>query len=89
MMIPYSEFGHLRLASFLPKDDIARVHSGWEFQGHLWHGEALGCSEWPGAGCHVLVLQSVSWTSPNPHTQPHAGPHALRVHKTWHPRLVR
>ena len=46
MMLPYHEFGRLRLASFLPEADLAHVDSGWEFQGYLWHGEALGFSEW-------------------------------------------
>jgi hypothetical protein len=45
MMIPYDDFGRLRLADFLPGADLAQLE-GWEFLDHMWLGEALGFSEW-------------------------------------------
>ena len=45
MMIPYNDFGRLRLATFLADADLAPL-KGWEFQDHMWLGEALGFSEW-------------------------------------------
>jgi len=45
MMIPYDDFGRLRLSAFLPDADLAQLE-GWEFQKHVWLGEALGFSEW-------------------------------------------
>ena len=45
-MISHVEFGRLRLSQFLPEADIAEIDGGWEFQNHLWVGEALGFSEW-------------------------------------------
>lgn len=44
-MIPYADYGRLRLASFLPDADLAQLER-WEFQNHVWAGEALGFSEW-------------------------------------------
>jgi hypothetical protein len=45
MMIPYDEFVRLRLSAFLPDAHLAQLE-GWEFQNHVWLGEALGFSEW-------------------------------------------
>jgi len=44
-MIPYDQFARLRLARFLPAADLAELDN-WEFEEHLWVGEALGFSEW-------------------------------------------
>jgi hypothetical protein len=44
-MIPHEQFGKLRLAHFLARQDIAEL-SGWEFMDDVWLGEAFGFSEW-------------------------------------------
>ncbi|MFC5001236.1 hypothetical protein ACFPIJ_25785 [Dactylosporangium cerinum] len=38
-------FGRLRLADFLPADDVTRIES-WEYLDRSWCGEANGFTEW-------------------------------------------
>lgn len=45
MMIPYSDFARLRLSAVMPDAEIAQLEN-WEFQNHLWIGEAIEFSEW-------------------------------------------
>ena len=45
MMIPCSDFARLRLSAFVPETEIAQLEN-WEFENHLWIGEAIGFSEW-------------------------------------------
>ena len=59
MMIPYDEFGCLRLAAFLPDADLAQLEM-WEFQNHEWLGEALGFSEWLRLQDDPEVLRSLA-----------------------------
>jgi hypothetical protein len=44
-VISYDRFGRLRLADFVPRKRI-RLLQNWEFEGHVWVGEAAGFSEW-------------------------------------------
>jgi hypothetical protein len=59
MMIPYDDFGSFRLGRFLPDDEVAPLED-WEFQGHLWIGEALGFSEWLRLESDSGVLRSLA-----------------------------
>lgn len=59
MMIPYDDFGCLRLAGFLPNADLAHLE-GWEFQDHVWLGEAVGFSEWLRLEDDPEVLRSLA-----------------------------
>lgn len=59
MMIPYDEFGGLRLEHFLPNSELAQLEH-WEFQGHLWIGEALVFSEWLRLESDPDVLRSLA-----------------------------
>jgi hypothetical protein len=59
MMIPYHDFGRLRLAAFVPDADLAQLE-GWEFQNHVWLGEALGFSEWLRLEDDADVLRSLA-----------------------------
>jgi hypothetical protein len=58
-MIPYTEFGKLRLSQFLPAVQVAELDN-WEFEGHLWIGEASGFSEWLRLQSDPLVLRSLA-----------------------------
>src|SRR5262245_55435204 len=44
-MIPYEQFGKLRLKQFLPSRRLAQL-TNWEFMDRIWVGDALGFSEW-------------------------------------------
>jgi hypothetical protein len=43
-VINYERFGRFRLADFLPSKRV-RLLQDWEFEGHVWIGEAVGFSE--------------------------------------------
>jgi hypothetical protein len=59
MMISHADFGRLRLSQFLPEAGLAELE-GWEFQNHIWVGEALGFSEWLRLEGDPAVLRSLS-----------------------------
>ncbi|AMV37533.1 hypothetical protein [Planctomyces sp. SH-PL62] len=44
-MIPYSQFGLLRLRPFRPEAEVVELDD-WEYEGRCWVGEAIKFSEW-------------------------------------------
>jgi hypothetical protein len=58
-MISYAQFGSMRLASFRPDVRVAELND-WEFEDHLWVGEAVGYSEWLRLEEQPEVLRSLS-----------------------------
>jgi hypothetical protein len=58
-MISYDHFGKLRLAHFLPGDQITKLRD-WEFEENLWVGEAIGFSEWLRLEKEPDVLRSLA-----------------------------
>lgn len=59
MMIPYSDFARLRLSAFVPEAEIAQLEN-WEFENHLWIGEAIGFSEWLRLASDPNTLRSLA-----------------------------
>ncbi len=58
-MISYEEFGKLRLQQFIPNSKISELDN-WEFEEHLWVGEALGFSEWLRLESEPNILRSIA-----------------------------
>jgi hypothetical protein len=58
-MIPYSEFGVLRLSQFRPDAEISELED-WEYEDRDWVGEAVGFSEWLRPADTPEVLGSLS-----------------------------
>jgi hypothetical protein len=58
-MISYNEFGKLRLNQFIPKTLIDELEN-WEFENHLWIGEAHGFSEWLCLESEPAILRSIA-----------------------------
>ena len=58
-MISYQHFGRLRLADFLPAKRI-RALQDWEFEDHIWVGEADGFSEWLRLADDPEVLRTIA-----------------------------
>lgn len=58
-MISHEEFAVLRLAQFLPAEEIQTLND-WEFLDRIWIGEALGFSEWLRLADEPDVLRSLS-----------------------------
>jgi hypothetical protein len=58
-MISHDRFGTLRLAQFLPDAQITELRD-WEFQEHIWIGEAIGFSEWLRLEDQPDVLRSLA-----------------------------
>jgi len=58
-VISYERFGRLRLADFLPAKRV-RLLRDWEFDGHVWVGEAAGFSEWLRLSDDPEVLRAIT-----------------------------
>lgn len=58
-MISHEEFAVLRLAQFLPAEEIQTLND-WEFLDRIWIGEARGFSEWLRLADEPDVLRSLS-----------------------------
>ena len=79
MMIPYDNFGRLRLGAFLPTTDLERLED-WEFQSHVWIGESLGFSEWLRLEEDPDVLRSLAIHFPEfPAKEAHSVLHAIQL----------
>lgn len=59
MLVPYAEFGSLRLAHFVDLDRLVDLE-GWEYLDHIWVGEAVGFSEWLRLASAPEVLGSLA-----------------------------
>ena len=59
MLIAFEQFGRLRLSKFRSDAVLAQLEN-WEFQEHLWVGEAIGFSEWLRLDRDREVLRSLA-----------------------------
>src|SRR3954466_11014345 len=59
LLIPWSDFANLRLASFLPASMIRDLNN-WEYMERIWCGEAAGFTEWLRLVCDPDVLRSMA-----------------------------